>query len=426
MYVSILTENAVLSRRVLQQETNHTDFFPEEKFTLDNIGNVVWELITCNTCAWLIIFACLFRGIKSSGKVVYVTATFPYLVILILVIFGATLEGASFGVEFYLKPDWSKLSDGNIWSDAAAQIFFSLSVSFGGLITMASYNEFESSVVRDTFIICLTNCFTSIFAGFGVFSFIGYLATKNCATIEQVIAGGPGLAFIAYPEAIGLFPYPAGQIFGVLFFVMMVTLGMDSQFVFVDVGVTSLVDEYPMFFRKQWRKTLLTGIWCLVGWLVGIPLTYNAGFYVFTIFDSYCAYYGLLLLSLSFVIAVAYCYNLLTTKFRLIDNIKEMTGKIIFLISEYNMSILATGHMNIVSEYYFKFMWFIGSPGLLIFILAYAFKDYDTIGNNNKANDIYPDWANSIGKMRCNNSFLELYAVGYLISQALYILFNIF
>ena len=80
-------------RRVLQQETNHTDFFPEEKFTLDNLGECIWELITCNTAAWLIIFACLFKGIKSSGKVVYVTATFPYLILLILVIYGATLEG---------------------------------------------------------------------------------------------------------------------------------------------------------------------------------------------------------------------------------------------------------------------------------------------------------------------------------------------
>ena len=113
-------------------------------------------------------------------------------------------------------------------------------------------------MVRDTFIICLTNCLTSFFAGFGVFSFIGYLAKKNCATIADVVASGPGLAFIAYPEAIGLFPYPAAQIFGFLFFVMMVTLGMDSQFVFVDVGVTSLVDEYPYFFRQPWKRTLLT------------------------------------------------------------------------------------------------------------------------------------------------------------------------
>ena len=79
-----------------------------------------------------------------------------------------------------------------------------------------------------------------------------------------MVASGPGLAFIAYPEAIGLFPYPAAQIFGVLFFLMMVTLGMDSQFVFVDVGVTSLIDEYPLFFKQQWKKTSLTLAWCWV------------------------------------------------------------------------------------------------------------------------------------------------------------------
>ena len=316
---------------MLQTETNNTDYHPSEKYTLDNVGGIIWELLASNTGAWVLIFVCMSRGIKSSGKVVYVTATFPYLVLLILVIFGATLEGASYGIEFYLKPDWSKLSDGAIWSDAATQIFFSLGVSLGGLLTMGSYNEFEGSVVRDTFIICLINCFTSIFAGFGVFSFIGYLATKNCATIADVVAGGPGLAFIAYPEAIGLFPYPAAQIFAVLFFIMLVTLGMDSQFGFVDVGVTTLVEEFPLFFNKAWKKTLLMLVWCIAGWAAGISLCTNAGFYVFTLLDNYSAYYGLLFLALSFCIAIAYCYNVLTIKFRLLENIKEMSGLLLNL-----------------------------------------------------------------------------------------------
>ena len=118
------------------------------------------------------------------------------------------------------------------------------------------------------------------------------MATKNCATIEEVVAGGPGLAFIAYPEAIGLFPYPAAQIFAVLFFVMLVTLGMDSQFGFIDVGVTSLADEYPLIFNKPWKKTILTLIFCVVGWAAAIPFCFNAGSYVFTLLDSYVAYYG--------------------------------------------------------------------------------------------------------------------------------------
>jgi SNF family Na+-dependent transporter len=89
---------------------------------------------------------------------VYVTATFPYLVLVILVIFGATLEGAGDGIEFYLKPDLSKLADGKVWSSAAVQIFYSLGVAFGGLMTMASYNKFDNNILRDTLIGFVQNC----------------------------------------------------------------------------------------------------------------------------------------------------------------------------------------------------------------------------------------------------------------------------
>ena len=111
--------------------------------------------------AWVIVFACIFKGIRSSGKAVYFTATFPYLVLILLVIFGATLDGAKDGIEFYLKPDVSKLSEGKVWSDAATQIFYSLGVAFGGLMTMSSYNEFNNNIMRDTFVVCLGNCFSS-------------------------------------------------------------------------------------------------------------------------------------------------------------------------------------------------------------------------------------------------------------------------
>ena len=57
------------------------------------------------------------QGIQSSGKVVYFTATFPYVVLFILLIRAVTLPGASLGINFYLVPDWSKLSDVSVWND---------------------------------------------------------------------------------------------------------------------------------------------------------------------------------------------------------------------------------------------------------------------------------------------------------------------
>jgi SNF family Na+-dependent transporter len=101
--------------------------------------------------AWLLVFACLYKGVQSVGKVVYVTATFPYVVLVILVIFGATLDGAKDGIRFYLKPDISKLSDSSVWAAAATQIFYSLGVTFGGLMVMSSYNKFDNNILRSVY-----------------------------------------------------------------------------------------------------------------------------------------------------------------------------------------------------------------------------------------------------------------------------------
>jgi SNF family Na+-dependent transporter len=94
-------------------------------------GTIVWQLALSLFIAWVLVFFCIFKGIKSSGKIVYFTSLFPYVVLIILGINGWRLEGAGKGIEFYLKPDFQKLLDVNVWFDAAVQIFFTMSVSYG-------------------------------------------------------------------------------------------------------------------------------------------------------------------------------------------------------------------------------------------------------------------------------------------------------
>lgn len=87
-------------------------------------------------------------GIQSTGKAVYITSTFPYVVLTTLLIVGLTKDGSLNGIKYFLTPEWERLKDMTVWKDAATQIFFSLSASWGGLITLSSYNDFHNNIVR--------------------------------------------------------------------------------------------------------------------------------------------------------------------------------------------------------------------------------------------------------------------------------------
>ena len=81
----------------------------DEDTTLDNLGCMNWRLAGCLLLSWIVVGACLVKGVKSAGKVVWFTALFPYFVLVLLLVRGATLPGAVEGVKYFLYPDWEKL-----------------------------------------------------------------------------------------------------------------------------------------------------------------------------------------------------------------------------------------------------------------------------------------------------------------------------
>uniref|UniRef100_A0A668AET2 Transporter n=1 Tax=Myripristis murdjan TaxID=586833 RepID=A0A668AET2_9TELE len=287
---------------------------------LDETGSIVWRLALCLLLAMSILAAAVIKGIKSSGKVVYFTATFPYVVILILVIRGVTLEGAADGIQFYIgsQSNFSKLAEAEVWKDAATQTFYSLSIGWGGVMTLASYNKFHNNIFLDSFVVTLANAGTSVFAGFAIFSILGHMAYVYGKNIGEVAEDGFGLVFIVYPDALS--KLPIAPLWSVLFFFMLFTLGLDSQFAGIEVITTCLIDGFPKILQS--RRTLITLVTCVVIFLLGLPCVTQAGIYWVTLMDQFVASWVLLVIVLVEIIGISYIYG----GNRFIEDIEMMIG----------------------------------------------------------------------------------------------------
>nr|XP_061815861.1 sodium- and chloride-dependent betaine transporter-like [Nerophis lumbriciformis] len=303
---------------------------PEEEFWTNRVlrmsdsmslGKVHWDLALCLLLAWIMCYFCVWKGIKSTGKVVYFTATFPYLMLLLLFFRGVTLPGAGEGLRYYLLPDATKLADPDVWLDAGTQVFFSYAVCQGVLTSLGSYNKYNNNCYRDCVALCVLNSATSIFAGFVVFSVLGFMAHSLNLPVEDVAHSGPGLAFIAYPKALSMLP--GSTFWTVLFFLMILLLGLDTQFVCVESLATSITDLFPQQLRRPGARELLVLVISVVCFLLGLPLITEGGIVLFQLIDSYGpSGTSLLLIACFETVVMSWVYG----ADRFCDNIEDMIG----------------------------------------------------------------------------------------------------
>lgn len=169
--------------------------------------------------------------------------------------------------------------------------------------------------------LCLLNSSTSFLAGFAIFSVLGFMAEEQGVDIASVAQSGPGLAFIAYPRAVAMMPVP--QLWAVCFFLMIIMLGLDTQFVSLEALMTSVTDLYPHVIRRGYRRELLLLFVCVVCFLIGLVMVTPGGLYVFQIYDHFsCSGASLLLLSIFQSLAIGWVYG----ADRFSGNIRDMTG----------------------------------------------------------------------------------------------------
>uniref|UniRef100_A0AAR2IXF2 Transporter n=1 Tax=Pygocentrus nattereri TaxID=42514 RepID=A0AAR2IXF2_PYGNA len=318
---------------------------------IDDLGLPRWQLTSCLAVVIVVLYFSLWKGVKTSGKVVWITATMPYVVLTVLLLRGVTLPGAIDGIKAYLSVDFLRLCDAQVWIEAATQICFSLGVGFGVLIAFSSYNKFSNNCYRDAIITSSINSLTSFFSGFVIFSFLGYMSQKHNVALDKVATDGPGLVFIIYPEAIATLP--GSSVWAVIFFIMLLTLGIDSA--------------------VKHRRTQ------------ACPIAYG-GIYVFTLLDHFAAGTSILFGVLIEAIGIAWFYGV----DRFSDDIQEMIGQRPGL--------------------YWRLCWKFVSPCFLLFMVVVSFATF----NPPKYGSYYfPMWANMVGWCLSISSMImvPLYAI---------------
>ncbi|XP_032781579.2 sodium- and chloride-dependent GABA transporter 1 [Daphnia magna] len=357
--------------------------------SIDNLSSVRWELFGTLVLAWILVYFIIWKGLNESGYIVWFTALFPYVILLVLLVRAVTLEGAEIGLLYYVTPKWDLLLTAGPWIDGTTQIFFAYSIGTGALPALGSYNTFKYNCFRDAMITCLVNTVTCLIAGIVTFAILGTIAHATNASIDSVVTSGPGLVFITYPEVV--LRLPGAPAWAVLFFIMLAILGIDSEFCNVESFVTGLSDNWPGKLRKN--RKFFSFLCVLMMFLLDIPMITQGGIYIFQLMDYYSAS-GMSMLFLVFFQTISIAWIFGTSRF--CDCIEQMSGS--------------------RPSWFFYVCWCFFGPLVMAGVFLFYVIQYIpvTYGENYQ----YPWWAEAIGITISLSSMLWIpgYAVYYIVT----------
>ena len=279
------------------------DFFIGEFLKMGDIKNgVSFEFVGMVTgpliAMWIVALGVLSMGVQK-GIAKASSVLMPVLVVMFmaLVIYSLFLPGAAKGLDALFTPDWSKLSNPSVWIAAYGQIFFSLSIGFGIMVTYASYLKKESDLTGSGLVVGFANSSFEVLAGIGVFAALGFIATAQGQEVSEVAKGGIGLAFFAFPTIINKAPF--GEVLGVLFFGSLTFAALTSFISVIEVIISAIQDKIRI------RRVKVT-------FIVGIPMMFvsvilfgtTTGLPMLDVFDKFVNYFGIVAVAFASLIAI--------------------------------------------------------------------------------------------------------------------------
>lgn len=359
------------------------DFFIGEFLKMGDIANgVSFEFVGMVTgplvAVWLVALGVLALGIQK-GISKSANILMPVLIVMFLTLVGyaLTLPGAAKGLDALFTPDWSKLTDPSVWIAAYGQIFFSLSICFGIMITYSSYLKKDTDLTGSGLVVGFANSSFELLAGIGVFAALGFMATAAGSEVNEVAKGGIGLAFFAFPTIINEAPF--GTLLGILFFGSLTFAALTSFISVIEVIISAVQDKFNL---RRAKATFMVGLpmmfvsVILFGTTTGLPML--------DVFDKFVNYFG--------IVAVAFV-------------------SLIAIVANEKLGVLGD-HLNETSSFKVGFIWrlcIVVTTGILAFMLfSEGAKVYS------EGYEGYPSWfVNTFGW----GMAIALVVVSYLLSR---------
>ncbi|WP_129595809.1 sodium-dependent transporter [Anaerophilus nitritogenes] len=265
-----------------------------------DLGGMRWPIFICITILWLINWFICYRGvsggIEKANKILLPTL---FVIMVIIVVRGVTLPGATVGLNKLFTPDWSKVLDPKVWINAYGQVFYSLSLAMGILITYSSYLPSKTDINNSAFITAFANCGFELLSAIGVFAILGFMATSQGVPVDEVASQSIGLAFVVFPKVFSMMG-SLGKMFGILFFTCLVFAGITSCVSLIEAFSAAVIDKTGASRKK------IVSFAALGGYLISVMYATGAGLYFLDIVDAFINSYSVVVVGLGEAIVLGW------------------------------------------------------------------------------------------------------------------------